>query len=51
VLGRDSPLDFTTRTGVLDSLTTDPLGEVSIAVPDSALDPLATVIALDFTDE
>jgi alpha-L-fucosidase len=49
VLGRATPLDFTTRTGIIEGLMDDPLGELTIMVPESVLDPLATVIAVDFT--
>jgi alpha-L-fucosidase len=43
----DGALDFSTRCGVIDSLSHDPIGEVSIRVPEDAVDPYATVIALD----
>jgi alpha-L-fucosidase len=42
------PLDLGTRCPVIDELfNADPTGEVTIRVPESVLDPLATVIALD----
>lgn len=51
VLGRDTPLEITTRTGIIEGLMDDPPGELVIAVPESVLDPLATVIAVDFSGE
>ncbi len=41
-------LEFTTRTGIIESLHPDPLGEVTIAVPEAAIDDYATVLALEF---
>jgi alpha-L-fucosidase len=47
-LGAGTPLDLGTRCPVIDELfNADPTGEVTIRVPESVLDPLATVIALD----
>jgi alpha-L-fucosidase len=48
VLGTGEELPFTTRTAVLDQLAPDPVGEVTITVPESALDPDATVLAVRF---
>jgi alpha-L-fucosidase len=48
VLGREKPLEFKTRTGIIESLMDDPTGELTILVPESVLDPLATVLAVDF---
>ena len=43
-------LPFTTRAAVLDELLGgDPMGEVTITVPESVVDPLATVIELRVT--
>ena len=43
------PLPWTTRATVIDTLfNADPAGEVRIQVPADALDPHATVLALDF---
>ncbi len=47
LLGRATPLDFTYRTSVIDRLNADPLGELVIPVPDDALDPMASVLAVD----
>lgn len=44
-------LRFTGRTTIADQLLNpDPLGELTIAVPDSAIDEHATVLAIDFAD-
>jgi alpha-L-fucosidase len=41
-------LEFTTRCAVLDQLlNSDPMGELTIAVPEELIDPLATVIAVE----
>jgi alpha-L-fucosidase len=50
VLGPDRPLEFRFRTAVLDQLNADPTGELIVAVPEDALDPLATVLRVDFAD-
>jgi alpha-L-fucosidase len=47
VVGTNEQLPFTTRTAILDGLAADPLGEVTITVPESVLDPDATVLALE----
>jgi alpha-L-fucosidase len=48
VLASGAPLAFDTRCSVIDQLVNpDPQGELRIGVPDSALDPLATVLALE----
>jgi alpha-L-fucosidase len=47
VLGRSEPLEFCTRTAILDSMAADPQGELTITVPESALDPDATVLAVE----
>jgi len=50
ILGYDRPAEFTTRCAILDSLlNADPLGELIITVPEAALDPYATVIAVEFS--
>jgi alpha-L-fucosidase len=51
VLGTGASLGFSTRTGVIESLTYDPDGEVTIAVPEGELDPFATVLAIDLAPE
>ena len=43
-----SALDFTTRTGIIESLQADPLGEVTVRVPERCIDEFATVLALEF---
>jgi alpha-L-fucosidase len=48
VLATGQELAFTTRCAILDSwFNKDPLGEVTITLPEDALDPLATVLALE----
>jgi alpha-L-fucosidase len=49
-LGSDRPLEHRARTTVLDRLNADPLGELVVTVPEDRLDPLATVLAVDFTE-
>ena len=51
VLGTGAPLAFGTRTGVIEQLTYDPDGEVTIAVPERELDEYATVLAIDVAAE
>jgi alpha-L-fucosidase len=51
VLGTGTPLGFTTRTGVLEQLTPDPDGEVTITVPERDHDRFATVLAVDLVAE
>lgn len=47
-LGGGEPLAFTTRCAILDQMfNVDPVGEVTIAVPQALVDPHATVIAVD----
>jgi alpha-L-fucosidase len=47
-LGAADQLSYTSRCALLDQmLNSDPLGELAIEVPENALDPLATVIAVD----
>ena len=47
-LSDGSTLDFSTRTGIIETLHADPLGEVTVRVPESSIDEFATVLALDF---
>jgi alpha-L-fucosidase len=47
-LATGDALRFTTRTGIIDSLTVDPAGELTIEVPPGVVDANATVIAVDF---
>jgi alpha-L-fucosidase len=48
VLASGRALEFDTRTSVLDRMfNSDPLGELAIRVPESELDPQATVIELE----
>jgi alpha-L-fucosidase len=45
-------LDFTTRCAILDQLlNADPNGELTIAVPEDVIDPIATVIAVDVAND
>ncbi len=46
--GRELP--YSTRTSVLDRLNADPMGQLLITVPERDLDPLATVLFVDFVD-
>ncbi len=47
-LGAGTLLPYTTRCAILDSLfNADPMGEVTITVPESVVDPYATVIAVE----
>ena len=48
-LSTGEELSFDTRCSILDGmLNADPLGEVTVRVPESAIDPYATVLALEF---
>jgi alpha-L-fucosidase len=49
VLGPNEQLPFTMRTAILDNFAADPLGEITITVPESVLDPDATVLALEMS--
>ena len=50
IVGSDEPLTYTTRCSILDELTQpNPQGELTITVPESAIDPLATAIAIELT--
>ena len=49
-LAHDAELTYTSRCSIIDELlNADPFGELTIAVPESVIDPYATVIALDIT--
>ena len=51
-LGTGEALKFRTRSSIPDMMTNrDPLGEVTVVVPESAVDEYATVLAIDFADE
>ena len=48
VVGSDEPLTYSTRCSIMDELTqSNPLGELTISVPESVIDPLATAIAIE----
>lgn len=47
VLATGAELPFRTRTGILESLQGDPEGELTIEVPESEVDELATVLAVE----
>ena len=50
-LSDGATLDFTARCSILDRFANrDPLGELTIAVPEASIDPYATVIAVDFAE-
>jgi alpha-L-fucosidase len=51
VLGTGTSLAFGTRTGVIEQLTYDPDGEVTITVPEREFDQFATVLAVDLAAE
>ena len=51
MLGTGTSLGFSTRTGVLEQLTPDPDGEVTITVPERDHDRFATVLAIDLVAE
>jgi alpha-L-fucosidase len=49
-LAHDAELTHTSRCSIIDELlNADPFGELTITVPESILDPYATVIAVDIT--
>ena len=51
ILADGRELDYTTRCAIMDSLMNpDPLGELTIQVPEQVVDPYATVIAIDLVD-
>lgn len=51
VLGSGTMLDFRGRCSIVDQwVNPDPLGEVTITVPESSIDEYATVLALDFAE-
>ena len=48
IVGSNEPLSYSTRCPILDELTQpNPQGELTITVPESAIDPLATAIAIE----
>ncbi|MEX1253821.1 MAG: alpha-L-fucosidase [Dehalococcoidia bacterium] len=48
-LSTGEELPFDTRCGIIDAqFNPDPYGEVTVRVPEHAIDPYATVLALDF---
>lgn len=50
IVGEGQPLQYSTRCAIVDSLlNSDPLGELTIQVPEQFLNPYATVIAVDIT--
>ena len=48
-MGSGRELDFTARTGIVEGLTQDPVGEVTVAVPADVVDPVATVLEIQIT--
>jgi alpha-L-fucosidase len=49
VLADVTELHYTTRCAIADSIMNpNPLGELTIQVPEAVIDPHATVIAIDF---
>ncbi len=52
VLADGNELQYTTRCAIMDSFSNpNPLGELTIQVPESVIDPYATVIAIDLSPE
>lgn len=52
VLADGTELSHTTRCAIMDSFfNSDPLGELTIQVPESVIDPYATVIAIDLAPQ
>jgi alpha-L-fucosidase len=50
-LSTGEKLRFETGTGIIDAqFNPDPLGEVTVEVPERAVDPYATVLALEFAE-
>jgi alpha-L-fucosidase len=50
VVGSNESLAYSTRCSIIDELTkANPLGELTITIPESVIDPLATVIAIELT--
>ncbi|MDX2100256.1 MAG: hypothetical protein SFW36_20970, partial [Leptolyngbyaceae cyanobacterium bins.59] len=48
VLATEKALAYTTRCSIVDALMNpDPLGELTIQVPEEVIDPNATVLAVD----
>lgn len=48
VVGSDESLAYKTRCSIMDELTQpNPLGELTISIPESVIDPLATAIAIE----
>ena len=48
VLADGTALTYTSRCAIMDSLfNSDPLGELTICVPESVINSFATVIAID----
>ena len=41
-------LNYTSRCPIIESLNPNPIGELTITVPESLIDPYATIIAIDF---
>ncbi len=50
VMATGRQLPFATRAGVIEQLTPDPDGELIIAMPEDALDPVVTVMTVVFAD-
>ncbi|MBD2778014.1 alpha-L-fucosidase [Iningainema tapete] len=47
VLASGTPLQYTTRCSIIESFNPNPIGEITITVPESVIDPYATVITID----
>ena len=48
IVGSNEPLTYSTRCSILDELAQpNPQGELTITIPESAIDPLATAIAIE----
>lgn len=48
IVGSNEPLSYSQRCSIMDELTqSDPNGELTIIIPESVIDPLATAIAIE----
>lgn len=50
ILADGTELKYTQRCAIMDSFNPDPLGELTIAVPSTAIDPYVTTIVIEFAE-
>jgi len=50
LLADGTELKYTQRCAIMDSFNPDPLGELTIAVPSTAIDPYVTTIVIEFAE-